>query len=39
VIVTPDGPAVVAVLTEEADEFEAVGFMNQLGELIYYSAP
>jgi beta-lactamase class A len=39
VIYTPSGPAVVAVLTAEADEFEAVGFMAQLGELVYYSAP
>lgn len=39
VIETPSGPAVVAVLTEEAEEFEAVGFMAQLGEMVYYSVP
>lgn len=39
IIYTPNGPVVVAVLTESADEFEAVEFMAQLGLLLYESAP
>jgi beta-lactamase class A len=39
VIYTPTGPAVVAVLTEGAEEVEAVGFMAQLGSLLYYGDP
>lgn len=39
VIHTPAGPAIVVVLTAEADEFEAVGFMARLGELVYYAKP
>ena len=39
VIYTLDGPAVVAVLTEGAEEYEAVGFMAQLGSLLYYGGP
>lgn len=39
VVYTPAGPAVVAVLTEETDEYEAVGFMAQLGVLVYGDVP
>jgi len=39
VIYTPAGPAIVTVLTDKAEEFEAVGFMARLGELVYYANP
>jgi beta-lactamase class A len=39
VIYTPAGPAVVVVLTDDVEEFEAVGFMARLGELVYFALP